>query len=150
MPEAEEALKDLKHILTSPPILVTPREKEPLYLYVSPTNRVVSNVLVVERMEEGHAQSIQQTVYYLSEVLSISKQRYPHYQKLAYAVSMSSRKMAHYFMEHPITVIRTSGIGDILTNPNATGRVASKVAHRAQTTRHKVCFNESHQITSFT
>ena len=37
---------------------------------------------------------------------------------------MSSRKLAHYFAEHPITVISSSGIGDILTNPNATGRVA--------------------------
>ena len=37
---------------------------------------------------------------------------------------MSSRKLAHYFAEHPITVISSSGIGDILINPNATGRVA--------------------------
>ena len=81
---------------------------------------MVSTVLVVERMEKGHAQSIQRPVYYLSEVLSVSKQRYPYYQKLAYAVFMSSRKLAHYFAEHPITVISSSGIGDILTNPNAT------------------------------
>ena len=85
---------------------------------------MVSTVLVVERREEGHGQSIQRPVYYLSEVLSTSKQRYPHYQKLAYAVFMSSRKLTHYFSEHPITVISTSGIGDILTNPNATRRVA--------------------------
>ena len=58
---------------------------------------MVSIVLVVERMEEGHAQSIQCHVYYLSEILSISKQRYPHYQKLAYAMFMSSRKLTHYF-----------------------------------------------------
>ena len=60
-------------------------------------------------------------VYYLSEVLSISKQQYPHYQKLAYAMFMTSRKLVHYFVEHPIIVISSSGIGDILTNPNATG-----------------------------
>ena len=58
-PEAEDALKDLKRLLTTPPILVAPREKEPLYLYVSATNRVVSTVLVIEHMEEGHTQSIQ-------------------------------------------------------------------------------------------
>ena len=55
-PEAEEAFKDLKRVFTSPPVLVAPREREPLYLYVSATNRVVSTVLVVERREEGHAQ----------------------------------------------------------------------------------------------
>ena len=85
---------------------------------------MVSTILVVEHMEEGHTQSIQRPVYYLSEVLSISKQRYLHYQKLAYAMFMSSRKLAHYFEEHPITIISSSGIVDILTNPNATGRVA--------------------------
>ena len=85
---------------------------------------MVSTGLVVKHMEEGHTQSIQHPVYYLSEVLSISEQRYPHYQKLSYAMFMSSRKLAHYFTEHPITVISTFRIGDILTNPNATGRVA--------------------------
>ena len=73
--EAEEAFKDLKRVLSSPPILIASREKEPLYLYVSATNRVVSTVLVVEWMEEGHAQSIQCPVYYLTQVLYISKQR---------------------------------------------------------------------------
>ena len=37
-PEVEDALKNLKWLLTTPPILVAPREKEPLYLYVSTTN----------------------------------------------------------------------------------------------------------------
>ena len=105
---SRSSLHDLKRVLTSPPILIAPREREPLYLYVAATNRVVSTVLVVERREKGHTQSIQRPVYYLSEVLSISKQRYPHYQKLVYAVFMSSRKLTHYFAEqHPITVIST-------------------------------------------
>ena len=81
--EAEAAFLELKKMLTSPPILVAPKENEPLYLYISATNRVVSTVLVVDRMEEGHSQSIQRPVYYVSEVLSPSKQRYPQYQKLA-------------------------------------------------------------------
>ena len=75
-------------------------------------------------MEEGKARSVQRSVYYVSEVLSASKQWYPHVQKLAYAVFMTSRKLRHYFTEHPITVVSKSAIGDILTNPDATGRVA--------------------------
>ena len=122
--EAEAAFIDLKRILTTPPILVAPKERQALYLYVSTTNRVVSTTLVVEHMEEGHAQIIQRLVYYLNEVLSISKWRYPHYEKLAYVVFMSSKKLTHYFAEHLITVISNSAISDILTNPNATGRVA--------------------------
>ena len=48
-PEAQAAFVDLKRALSTPPVLVAPREKEPLYLYIAATNRVVSTVLVVER-----------------------------------------------------------------------------------------------------
>jgi hypothetical protein len=47
---------------------------------------MVSTVLVVKRSEEGKAHGVQRIVYFLSEVLSRTKQRYPHYQKLAYNV----------------------------------------------------------------
>ena len=81
-------------------------------------------MLVVERAEEGKTHGVQRPIYYLSEVLSQSKQRYPHYQKLAYGVFMTSRKVAHYFQEHPITVVSAAPLGDILNNSKATGRVA--------------------------
>ena len=72
-PEAQEAFIKLKRTLSTPSILVAPMEKEPLYLYIAAMNRVVSTVLVVERAEEGRAHGVQRPVYYLSEVLSISK-----------------------------------------------------------------------------
>jgi hypothetical protein len=50
---------------------------------------VVSAVIVVERMEEGHALPIQRPVYYISEVLSDTKTRYPQIQKLLYAVVLA-------------------------------------------------------------
>ena len=55
------------------------RPKEPMLLYIATTSRVVSTVIVVERKEEGKALPVQRPVYYLSEVLSTSKQNYPHY-----------------------------------------------------------------------
>jgi dsDNA-binding SOS-regulon protein len=84
--EADTAFAQLKKVLSTPPVLVAPKEKEPLLLYIAATHQVVSTVLVVERSEEGKAHGVQRPVYFLSEVLSPIKQRYPHYQKLAYSV----------------------------------------------------------------
>src|SRR3954465_10577636 len=80
--------------------------------------------LVVERMEEGKVQSIQRPIYYLSMHLTKSQQRYPHYQKLVYAIIMTSKKVSHNFDEHPITIVSSAPLADILNNPGATGRVA--------------------------
>lgn len=45
--------RGLKDYLSSPPILVAPRDGEELLLYISATLQVVRAVLVVEREEEG-------------------------------------------------------------------------------------------------
>jgi dsDNA-binding SOS-regulon protein len=77
--EADIAFAQLKKVLSTPPVLVAPNEKEPLLLYIAATHQVVSTVLVVERSEEGKAHSVQRPGYFVSEVLSPTKQRYPHY-----------------------------------------------------------------------
>jgi hypothetical protein len=46
--EAEKAFEDLKRMLSTPPVLVAPNEREPLLLYIAATNQVVSTILVVE------------------------------------------------------------------------------------------------------
>jgi dsDNA-binding SOS-regulon protein len=84
--EADKVLSQLKKVLSTPPVLVAPKEREPLLLYIAATHQVVSTVLVVKRSEEGKAHGVQRPVYFLSEVLSPSKQPYPHYKKLAYSV----------------------------------------------------------------
>jgi hypothetical protein len=82
--EADKAFAQLKQVLSTPPVLVASNEKEPLLLYIAARHQVISTVLVVERSKEGKAHGVQRPVYFLNEVLSSSKQRYPHYQKLAY------------------------------------------------------------------
>jgi hypothetical protein len=91
--EADAAFAQLKKVLSTPPVLVAPKEKEPLLLYIAATHQVVSTVLVVERSKEGKAHGVQRPVYFISEVLSPTKQRYPHYQKLAYSVFTTARKL---------------------------------------------------------
>ena len=37
---------------------------------------------------------------------------------------MASRKLKHYFLVHPITVVSSTPLGDIIQNREAMGRVA--------------------------
>jgi hypothetical protein len=72
----------------TPPVLVAPKEKEPVLLYIAATHQVVSTVLIVELSEEGKVHGVQRPVYFLSELLSPLKQRYPHYQKLTILIKI--------------------------------------------------------------
>jgi hypothetical protein len=92
-PEVEEALGNLKALLTSAPVLVPSAAGETLLIYVAATTQVVSAAIVVERREEGHALLVQRSVYFISEVLSETKIRYPQIQKLLYAVILTRRKL---------------------------------------------------------
>ena len=95
-----------------------------MFLYISASNRVISIVIVVERKEEDYEYGVQRPIYYVSEVLTESKQRYPHFQKIAYGVFLASRKLRHYFQEHPMTVVSVAPLSSIINNADATGRVA--------------------------
>jgi hypothetical protein len=121
--EAQEAIDKLKATLAHAPILTPPRGGEPLYLYVTATTQVASAVIVVERTKEGHALPVQRPVYYISEVLSETKARYPQIQKLLYVVVLARCKLRHYFEAHPVTVVSSFLLGEIIRNPDAAGRI---------------------------
>jgi ribonuclease HI len=123
-PEAEEALGNLKALLTNAPILVPPAAGEALLIYVAATTQVVSATIVVERREEGYALLVQRPVYFISEVLSETKVCYPQIQKLLYAVILTRRKMRHYFESHPVTVMSSFPLGEIILSREASGRIA--------------------------
>jgi hypothetical protein len=109
--EAQEVFDKLKATLAHASILTPPQGGEPLYLYVAATTQVVSVVIVVERAEEGHALPVQQPIYYISEVLTETKARYPMIQKLLYTVVLARRKLQHYFEAHPVTVVFSFSLG---------------------------------------
>jgi hypothetical protein len=50
--KADAALKDLKRVLSTAPVLAAPEDQDPMLLYMAPTKRVVSIVIVIERKEK--------------------------------------------------------------------------------------------------
>ena len=116
--EADAAFAELKTLLSTQPVLAAPISKEPLLLYIAAAGQVVSTVLTVERVEEGKDYTVQRPFYYLSEVLTPSKQRYPHYQKLVYGIYMTMKKVAHYFSDHSITVVSDAPLCEIQQRRN--------------------------------
>jgi ribonuclease HI len=122
--KVDTSFAHLKKVLSMPPVLVEPKEKEQLLLYIAATYQVVRRVLVVKQSEEGKAHGVQRLVYFLSEVLSPLKQCYLHYQKLAYSVFLTAQKLRHYFTVHSIIVVNEAPLSNILNNPEVTERVS--------------------------
>jgi hypothetical protein len=88
---------------------------------------VVSTALVVEWEEEGYALKVQHPVYFVSEVLSDSKTRYPQIQKLLYVVLIAKRKLRHYFESHPVMVVMSFPLGEVIQNQDTTRRITNWV-----------------------
>ena len=63
-------------------------------------------------------------MYYISEVLSETKTRYPQIQKLLYAIVLARHKLRHYFEAHPITVVSSFPLGEIVRNREAESGIA--------------------------
>src|SRR3954464_11110129 len=51
-PQADDAFKQIKRMMSTAPVMAAPKEKEPMMLYIAATTRVVSIVMAVERPEK--------------------------------------------------------------------------------------------------
>ncbi|XP_022040352.1 uncharacterized protein LOC110942899 [Helianthus annuus] len=108
----------MKECLIQLPTLTAPRKKEPLILYLSAAVNAVGAVLIVER--EG----VQTPIYYVSKMLNDPEIRYSIMEKLVLALVHASRRLRRYFADHVITVLTNDKIGQILSKPEISGRLA--------------------------
>jgi hypothetical protein len=90
-PAQQKAFEELKQYLIDLIILTPPAPGAPLLLYVAASHSAVSAALVQEKLE-GQIKK-QAPVYFVSEVLSLSKKNYTKLKKVLYAVLMASMKL---------------------------------------------------------
>jgi hypothetical protein len=117
----QKAFEELKQYLIDLTTLTPPSSGAPLLLYVAASHSAVSAALVQEKLDGQIKKQAQ--VYFISEVLSLSKKNYTELEKVLYAVLMASRKLWHYFQAYHIIVPLSQPLKDIMRNREATGRI---------------------------
>jgi hypothetical protein len=116
-PEQAAAFESLKQHLSDLATLVSPDPSLPLLLYIVASPCAVSAALIQEQDREGT--TWQCLVYYVSEVLTVSKCNMTELEKISYAVVMASRKLHHYFEAFKVQVTSDRGMGELFRNPEA-------------------------------
>ncbi|GJT28104.1 reverse transcriptase domain-containing protein [Tanacetum coccineum] len=116
-PEAEQAFKQLKHHISELPMLVAPRPKEELIMYLSASQGAVGAVLMTER------DSIQTLVYFVSRALQGPELNYTPMEKLVLALVFAAKRLRRYFQAHPIAVITDQPIRQVMSRPEVAGRL---------------------------
>jgi ribonuclease HI len=120
-PAQQKAFEELKQYLIDLTTLTPPSPGAPLLLYMAASHSAVSAALVHEK-SDGQIKK-QAPVYFVSEVLSLSKKNYTELEKVLYAVLMASRKLRYYFQAYHIIVPSSQPLKDIMRNREATGRI---------------------------
>jgi ribonuclease HI len=120
-PGTTKAFEELKQYLIDLTTLTPPVLGTPLLLYVAASYSAVSAALVQEKLD-GQVKK-QAPVYFVFEVLSLSKKNYTELEEVLYAVLMASKKLRHYFQAYHIIVPSSQPLKDIMKNREATRRI---------------------------
>ncbi|XP_048623567.1 uncharacterized protein LOC106413279 [Brassica napus] len=115
--KCEEAFNQLKHYLTTPPVLSKPEAGDTLSLYIAVTSSAVSSVLIREDRGEH------KPIFYTSKRMTEPETGYPTLKKMALAVVTSARKLRPYFQSHTIEVLSNQPLRTVLQNTNQSGRL---------------------------
>ncbi|GJW04479.1 reverse transcriptase domain-containing protein [Tanacetum coccineum] len=129
-PEAEQAFKQLKQHLSELPLLVAPKPKEELIVYLSASHRAISAVLMTERG------TIQMPVYFVSRALQGPELNYTPMEKLVLSLVFAAKRLRRYFQAHPIAVITDQPIKQIISRPDVAGRLQKMERYAGRTEYH--------------
>ncbi|GKC23545.1 reverse transcriptase domain-containing protein [Tanacetum coccineum] len=98
-PEVEQAFKQLKQHLSELPMLVAPKPKEELIVYLSASHGAISAVLITEKG------MVQMPVYFISRTLQGPELKYTPMEKLVLALVFAAKRLRRYIQAHPIAIL---------------------------------------------
>ncbi|GJS62274.1 reverse transcriptase domain-containing protein [Tanacetum coccineum] len=116
-PEAEQAFKKLKQHLSELPLLVAPKPKEELIVFLSATHGAISAVLMTERG------TVQTLVYFVSRTLQGPELNYTPQEKLVLSLVFAVKRLWMYFQAHPIVVVTDQPIKQSISRLDVAGRL---------------------------
>ncbi|XP_059627509.1 uncharacterized protein LOC132270347 [Cornus florida] len=115
----QRAFDQIKKYLSSPPVMMPLRKKWPMKLYLSATEESIGAMLA----QENEAGS-EQTIYYLSRVLTPVECRYMPIKKLCLALYFAAMKLRVYMLPVLVYIIcQIDLIKYMLSRPLITGRI---------------------------
>ncbi|GKC72182.1 reverse transcriptase domain-containing protein [Tanacetum coccineum] len=98
-------------------MLVAPKPKEELIMYLSASYGAISAVLMTER------DTVQTPVYFVSRALQAPELNYTPMEKLVLALVCAAKRLRRYFQAHPIVVITDQPIKQVISRPDVAGRL---------------------------
>ncbi|XP_048628323.1 uncharacterized protein LOC125597842 [Brassica napus] len=114
--KCEEAFNQLKHYLTTPPVLSKPEAGDTLSLH---RRYILRRQQRINSRRQGRTKPI----FYTSKRMTEPETRYPTLEKMALAVVTSARKLRPYFQSHTIEVLSNQPLRTVLQNTNQSGRL---------------------------
>uniref|UniRef100_A0A2N9F878 Uncharacterized protein n=1 Tax=Fagus sylvatica TaxID=28930 RepID=A0A2N9F878_FAGSY len=112
MNECQQAFKELKVYLATPPLLSTSKQGEELYLYLSVSPMAISLAFLRE-------ESCPSTIP--AEPSRGGEERYPSMEKLVFALVTAAKKLRPYFQAHTIMLLTNHLLRKAMNKPDADG-----------------------------
>nr|GEV74299.1 reverse transcriptase domain-containing protein [Tanacetum cinerariifolium] len=115
--KTKQAFKQLKQHLSELPLLVAPKPKVELIVYLFASYGAISAVLMTKKG------MVQMPVYFVSRALQGPELNYTPMEKLVLSLVFTDKRLRRYFQAHPIVVIIDQPIKQIMYHPNVAGRL---------------------------
>lgn len=114
----QKVLDGIKEYLSSPPVLVPPKDGTPFKLYISADMKSIGSTLIQEQDGKEHV------IFYLSRRLIDAETRYTEVERMCLCLYFSCTKLRHYLLANQCTVVcKTDVIKYMLSAPVLKGRI---------------------------